>query len=53
MIGMRINQRLAVRRGWPVARAMPRMLDELTRQPPLGLLHAERWLGRTIILAAP
>lgn len=50
MIGMRVNQRLAVRRWWPVARAMPRMLVELKRQPQLGLLNAESGFGRTIIM---
>ena len=30
--------------------AMPRMLNELSRQPQLGLLHAEMWFSRTIIL---
>jgi hypothetical protein len=29
---------------------MPRMLKELARQPELGLLHAEMWFGRTLIL---
>ena len=34
----------------PVARAMGRMLDELYRNPDLGLLHHESWPGRTVIL---
>lgn len=29
---------------------MPRMLKELYRQPELGLIHAEMWFSRTIIL---
>ena len=33
LIGMRINAPLKVHRWLPVARAMPRMITELTRQP--------------------
>jgi hypothetical protein len=29
---------------------MPRMISELRRQPELGLLHAEQWFSRTIIM---
>ena len=50
LIGMRINRPLAVHRWWPVTAAMPRMLEELHRQPELGLLHAEMWFSRTIIM---
>ena len=50
LIGMRINQPLKVHRWGPVAAAMPRMLRELYQQPDLGLLHAEMWFSRTIIL---
>lgn len=50
LIGMRINQFYAIHRWWPVARAMPAMLQELRQQPELGFLHAEMWFGRTIIL---
>ena len=38
LIGMRVNRLRAVRTWLPVAKAMPRMLAELTRQPALGLL---------------
>ncbi|OKI06775.1 hypothetical protein A6A06_36700 [Streptomyces sp. CB02923] len=38
MIGMRINRLRAVRSWLPVARAMPRMLKELAREPGAGLL---------------
>jgi hypothetical protein len=41
VIGMRINNLLAVNKWLPVSRAMPKMLQELSRQPELGLLHAE------------
>ena len=50
LIGMRINRPWQVHRWWPVARAMPRMLDELYRQPSLGLLSHQMWFSRTIIL---
>jgi hypothetical protein len=38
LIGMRINRLRAVRTWLPVARAMPRMLAELAKDPALGLL---------------
>ncbi len=50
LIGMRINKPWQVHKWWPVARAMPRMLRELQSQPDSGLLHAEMWFGRTLIL---
>jgi hypothetical protein len=50
LIGMRINQPLAVHKWLPVARAMPRMLRELHRQPELGFLHAEMWFARTTLM---
>ena len=50
LIGVRINRPLDVRKWWPVASAMPRMLKELARQPELGFLHSEIWFARTIIM---
>lgn len=50
LIGMRVNQPLKVHRWLPVATAMSRMLGELYRQPDLGLLHAESWFSRTILV---
>jgi GH15 family glucan-1,4-alpha-glucosidase len=50
LIGMRINKPLLVHKWWPVACAMPRMLNELSRQPELGFLHAETWFSRTILV---
>ena len=50
LIGMRINQFWKVHKWLPVVRAMGRMLPELYRQPSLGLLHHEMWIGRTLIL---
>lgn len=50
LIGMRLNKPWKVHKWWPVAAAMPRMISELQRQPELGLLHAEAWFSRTIIM---
>lgn len=50
LIGMRINKPLMVHKWWPVARAMPRMIEELSCQPERGLLHAEMWFSRTTIM---
>jgi hypothetical protein len=50
LIGMRINKPWLVHKWLPVVRAMGQMLPELYRQPELGLLSHETWVGRTIIL---
>jgi len=51
VIGMRINRLLLIHRWWPVIRAMPRMLKELSRHPEMGLLHAQTFLsGRTVMV---
>jgi len=50
LIGMRLNQPWKVHKWWPVATAMPRMISELQRQPELGLLHAEMWFSRTLVM---
>ena len=51
LIGMRVNKLRLLHKWMPVARAMPRMLEELKRQPELGLLHAESYLsGRTVLM---
>ena len=47
LIGMRINRPWKIHRWWPVLTAMPRMLAELKRQPELGFLGGDSWLGRT------
>ena len=50
LIGMRLNRLLLLNKWLPVARAMPRMLNELFRQPDLGLLHVESFVAwRTVI----
>ena len=50
LIGMRINSLWKIRKWWPVALAMPRMLKELARHPEAGMLGAEMWFGRTTIM---
>ncbi len=51
LIGMRINRLLLVHRWLPVALAMPRMLEELSRHPEMGLLHAQTFIsGRTVMV---
>jgi len=50
LIGVRINRPLHVHKWLPVVQAMPRMLQELYRQPELGLLSHEMWFSRTTML---
>lgn len=50
LIGMRFNNLLKIHKWLPIVRAMPRMIDELSRQPELGFIHAETWVARTTIL---
>jgi hypothetical protein len=50
LIGMRFNKPWLVHKWWPVSAAMPRMLAELYRQPALGFLSHELWVGRTILV---
>ncbi len=50
LIGMRINKPLLVHKWLPVASAMPRMIRELSRQLELGLLNAESWFSRTVLM---
>lgn len=52
LIGMRVNRVFALRRWVQVARAMPPMIEELKRNPDLGLLHAEffvYWRGVGVV----
>ncbi|MFG2649554.1 DUF4188 domain-containing protein [Streptomyces sp. NPDC048436] len=49
-IGMRINNFRAVRSWWPVFRAMPRMLKELSEDPESGLLSYQLLLGAPRVL---
>src|SRR5947209_4997467 len=50
LIGLRINEPHKVAQWLPTLKAMPGMLAELRRQPALGLLHADMWLGRTTLM---
>lgn len=50
LIGMRVNHVLRPDRWVPVARAMPRMLAELFRQPGLGFLHGETMMAWRMVL---
>jgi hypothetical protein len=50
LIGMRFNKPLRVRRWWPVATAMPKMLKVIDEHPELGCLGYQQWVGRTTIL---
>lgn len=50
LIGMRINNPLAIHRWLPVFLAMSRMLPELYKNPALGFKSYQMWLGRTLIL---
>jgi Domain of unknown function (DUF4188) len=50
LIGMRINKPLKIHKWLPVARATPKMINELYRKPELGFIHAEMWFSRTLIM---
>ena len=50
LIGMRLNHPLRIRKWWPVAAAMPRMLNVLSQHPELGCLGFQQWFGRTTLL---
>ncbi len=45
LIGMRINKVWKVGKWWPVAMAMPKMLQELSQKPEAGLLGYESFFG--------
>jgi hypothetical protein len=49
LIGMRINRPTKIHKWLPVFLAMPRMLDELYRQPELGFIGGHIWFGRTTL----
>ncbi len=50
LIGMRFNHPLRIRKWWPVATAMPKMLKVLSQHPELGCLGFQQWFGWTTIL---
>ena len=45
LIGMRVNRIWKLHKWLPVARAMPRMLRELSADPDSGFLGFHQWLG--------
>jgi Domain of unknown function (DUF4188) len=45
LIGMRLNRLGAVRQWWPVARAFPRMVQELLEDPAAGFLGGTSWVS--------
>jgi Domain of unknown function (DUF4188) len=49
LIGMRINRPLKVQKWLPVMMAMPRILQELYRQPELGFVSGHLWFGKTTL----
>ncbi len=50
LIGMRINSFWKIHKWLPVALAMPKMVNELYKNPDMGLLSHEQWSGRTTIM---
>lgn len=50
LIGMRINSFWKIHKWLPVALAMPKMVNELYKNPDMGLLSHEQWFGRTTIM---
>ncbi|MDQ3292534.1 MAG: DUF4188 domain-containing protein [Bacteroidota bacterium] len=50
LIGMRINKFWSFGQWWPVAMAMPRMIQELVKNPAAGFLGSEQWFGRTTMM---
>jgi fumigallin biosynthesis monooxygenase-like protein len=50
LIGMRFNNLLAIRKWFPVVRAMPRMLAELSKKPESGLLFYRSYFSGRVVL---
>lgn len=50
LIGMRINKPWKIHKWLPVSMAMPKMLNELYKNPEVGLINHESWFGRTTIM---
>src|ERR1041384_6531838 len=47
LIGMRVNRAWRLDKWWWVYRSMKRMVRYLKTNPEAGLIHSQRWLGRT------
>ncbi|APJ04341.1 DUF4188 domain-containing protein [Silvanigrella aquatica] len=45
LIGMRINNFLKFHKWMPIASQMPKMINELYKNPDFGFLHHEIWIG--------
>ena len=50
LIGMRINKLWKIHKWLPVSLAMPKMINELYKNPDIGLISHEQWFGRTTIM---
>jgi hypothetical protein len=50
LIGMRINKLWKIHKWLPVSLAMPKMINELDKNPDIGLISHEQWFGRTTIM---
>ncbi len=50
LIGMHINKFWSFGQWWPVAMSMPRMIQELVKNPASGFLGSEQWFGRTTMM---
>ena len=50
LIGMRINNLWKIHKWLPVAMAMPKMVNELYKNPDMGFISHEQWVGRTTIM---
>jgi hypothetical protein len=50
LIGMRINKWWKIHQWLPVMLAMPKMINELYKNPQLGFYHQESWFGRTTLM---
>ena len=50
LIGMRFNKPWKIRKWWPVAKAMPKMLRVIDTHPELGCLGYQQWIGRTTLV---
>ena len=50
LIGMRINNLWKIHKWLPVAMAMPKMVNELYKNPDMGFISHEQWFGRTTIM---
>ncbi len=50
IIGMRINRFWKIHKWWPVAMAMPKMLNELSKKPESGFLGYEMSGGMSPII---